>query len=576
MRFHAIATDYDGTIAHNSDVDAATLAALERAKKSGRKLLLVTGRELPDLQLVFPRLDLFDLVVVENGAVLFNPQSKEVRILAEPPLPKFVAELRAHKISPLSTGYVIVATHEPHHIEVLKIIHEYGLELQVIFNKGSVMVLPSGVNKATGLAAALAELALSPHNAVGIGDAENDHAFMRLCECSAAVANALPAVKEAADLVMGQARGAGVAELIDSLIADDLSDLKTLSRHHVLIGETDDKTEFTLDPAGHGVLVAGTSGSGKSTITTSIMEGLVDAGYQVLVIDPEGDYEAFDCANHIGNPTQAPLPEDITDALNDPGRSIVVNLLGVPLNDRPTFFAELLPHILQEKARTGRPHWLVIDETHHLLPQGPSSVALAPLLPERGILFITVHPSAVEPMTMANVGTLLLIGGQPADTLAGFCKATGENEPLCPAVQGNKLPTGEAMVWRRGDPEAIVIHMKQPRTVRKRHSRKYAEGNLGPEGSFYFKGPNERLNLKAPNLQVFLQLADGVDDETWEYHRMKGDFSKWVRAHIKDEDLAEELVQIEVDHQAKPNDTRAAVRVSIEARYTLPADVATG
>lgn len=576
MQFHAIATDYDGTVAHDGAVDVATLAALERAKTSGRKLLLVTGRELPDLQLAFPRLDLFDLVVAENGAVLFNPQSKEIRILAEPPLPKFVAELRAHKISPLSTGYVIVATNEPHHIEVLKIIHEYGLELQVIFNKGSVMVLPSGVNKATGLAAALAELALSPHNAVGIGDAENDHAFMRLCECSVAVANALPAVKEAADLVIGKARGAGVVELIERLIANDLSDLKTLSRHHIPIGETDDKSEFTLDPSGHGVLVAGTSGSGKSTITTSIMEGLADAGYQVLVIDPEGDYETLDFANHIGNPTQAPRPEDITDALKDPSRSIVVNLLGVPLNDRPTFFAELLPHILQEKARTGRPHWLVIDETHHLLPQGPSSVVLAPLLPERGILFITVHPSAVEPMTMANVGTLLLIGEQPADTLAGFCKATGENEPLCPAVQGNKLPPGDAMVWRRGGPEATVIHMKQPRTVRKRHSRKYAEGNLGPEGSFYFKGPNDRLNLKAPNLQVFLQLADGVDDETWEYHRKNGDFSKWVRAQIKDEDLAAELEQIEVNQKANPNDTRAAVRASIEARYTLPADVASG
>lgn len=92
-------------------------------------------------------------------------------------------------------------------------------------------------------------------------------------------------------------------ELVDRLIANDLSDLKTLSRHHILIGATDDKAEVPLDPAGYGVLVAGTSGSGKSKITTSIMEGLADAGYQVLVIDPEGDYETLDCANHIGNPT---------------------------------------------------------------------------------------------------------------------------------------------------------------------------------------------------------------------------------------------------------------------------------
>jgi len=576
MRFHAIATDYDGTIAHDGGVDEATLAALERAKKSGRKLILVTGRELPDLKFAFARLDLFDLAVVENGAVIFNPQTKETRILAELPPPKFAAELRARKVTPLSVGHVIVATHEPHHIETLKVIHEQGLELQLIFNKGSVMVLPSGVNKATGLAAALKELRLSPHNTVGVGDAENDHAFMRVCECSAAVANALPAVKDTADIVMRGARGAGVTELIDELIANDLSDLKTLSRHRISIGEDDASTNFPLDPAGLGVLVSGTSGSGKSTLTTSIMERLADAAYQVLVIDPEGDYTTLEFATHLGNPAQAPRPEDVTDALKDPKRSIVVNLLGVPLADRPKFFAQLLPHILEEKARTGRPHWLVIDEVHHLLPVGPEAAALAHLMPDRGVLFITVHPGVVEPTTMANVGTLLVIGGQPAETVAEFCKAVGDETPTCPVVEGDRLPTGDSMAWRRGEKAAILVHMKQPRAERKRHSRKYAEGNLGPERSFYFRGPKGKLNLKAPNLHLFLQLADGVDKETWEFHLKNGDFSKWVRAQIKDEALADELEEIEQTKLAKANDTRAAVRAAIESRYTLPADTASG
>src|SRR5262249_50767628 len=164
---HTLATDYDGTIAHDGIVDDATLAALERAKQSGRKLILVTGRELPDLLTVFPRIDLFDRAVMENGATVYDPATKETRILAEPPPPQFAATLRARRGSPLSTGHVIVATAEPHEKTVLQTIHELGLELQVIFNKGSVMVLPSGVNKATGLAEALAELGLSPHNAVG-------------------------------------------------------------------------------------------------------------------------------------------------------------------------------------------------------------------------------------------------------------------------------------------------------------------------------------------------------------------------------------------------------------------------
>jgi hydroxymethylpyrimidine pyrophosphatase-like HAD family hydrolase len=578
MRFHALATDYDGTIAHHGAVDDATLAALERARKSGRKIILVSGRELPDLQTVFSRFDLFDLAVLENGATIYDPQTKEVRVLAEAPPPAFVAELKARGVGPISVGNVIVATWEPHQETVLSVIRDHGLELQVIFNKGAVMVLPSGVNKATGLAAALAQLRLSPHNAVGVGDAENDHAFMRVCECSAAVANALPAVKDTADIVMAGDHGKGVAELIDRMIADDLSDLKTLSRHRILLGESgegDEKVEAHIDPAGAGVLVAGTSGSGKSTLTTAILEGLSDAGYQALVIDPEGDYTNVDFATQLGNPKQAPRPEDVTNALKDPKRSIVVNLLGLPLADRPKFFSQVLPRVLEEKARTGRPHWLVIDETHHLIPAEEDVSGVASQLPDRGLMFVTVHPGAVAPAAMTNIGTLLAIGGHPAKTVTDFCKTLREKVPSVPPVEGDKLPTGDAMTWQRGDKNAVVVHTKRPRTERKRHSRKYAEGNLGPERSFYFRGPEGKLNLKASNLHLFLQMADGVDDETWEFHREQGDYSKWVRAQIKDEELADELAEIEGDAKP-PAESRAAARAAVENRYTLPADTASG
>src|SRR5207247_234345 len=137
------------------------------------------------------------------------------RPLADPPPARFVARLRERGVAPLTVGRSIVATREPNEATVLEVIRELGLELHVIFNKGAVMVLPSGVNKATGLAAALGELCLSAHNVVGVGDAENDHAFLAACECAAAVANALPALKEHADLVTRGRRGAGVAKLVD-------------------------------------------------------------------------------------------------------------------------------------------------------------------------------------------------------------------------------------------------------------------------------------------------------------------------------------------------------------------------
>lgn len=576
MRFHALATDYDGTIAHDGAVDADTVAALERLKKSGRKLILVTGRELPDLLAICPRVDLFDLAVVENGAVIYNPNTKETRVLAEPPPAKFAETLRKRGVKPLSTGHVIVAAFVPHQNTILDTVRELGLELQVIFNKDAVMVLPSGVNKATGLAVALQELGLSPHNTVAVGDAENDHAFMKVCECAAAVANALPAVKDTADIVLKGKRGAGVAELIDQMIADDLSDLKTLARHRIPIGAAEGEQEETLDPAGYGVLVCGTSGSGKSTLTTALMERVADAGYQILVVDPEGDYTNLEFAHVIGNTNQAPRPEDVTEALKDTKRSVVVNLLGVPLADRPRFFAQLVPRVLEEKARTGRPHWLVVDEAHHMLPAGPDAAHLAAQLPDRGTLYITVHAGAMEAKALEHVRTLLVIGGHPSKTVGEFCKAKGEDKPKCPSVPGNKLPTGEAMLWRDGDANAVIVRTKPPRTERKRHSRKYAEGNLGPDRSFYFRGPDAKLNLKASNLFLFVQLADGVDDETWEFHRANGDYSNWVRYQIKDNQLADEVAEIETDDETDPRESRAAVRAAIESRYTLPSDAPSG
>src|SRR5437764_9792676 len=168
MYFVALATDYDGTLAADGLVAEETVAALRSFKQSGRNLILVTGRELPDLRRVFSHLDLFDAAVVENGAVLVDPATgEEIPLGAEPP-PLFVEELRRRNVAPLSVGRSIVATWKPNEKIVLEVIRDLGLELQIIFNKGAVMVLPAGVNKASGLAAALARLRLSPLHAVGI------------------------------------------------------------------------------------------------------------------------------------------------------------------------------------------------------------------------------------------------------------------------------------------------------------------------------------------------------------------------------------------------------------------------
>jgi hypothetical protein len=216
--FSALATDYDGTLAENGKVSETTLASLKRFKARGGALLLVTGRILPELKEVFPRLDVFDIVVAENGALLYWPKSGEVRALAAPPPAAFVEKLKSLGVGPIQSGHCIVATWTPHEVTVLETIKEMGLELSIIFNKGAVMILPTSVNKASGLEAALEALSLSANETIGVGDAENDLAFLKVCGLSVAVANALDSVKQAADWTTPAARGDGVAQVLDSLL----------------------------------------------------------------------------------------------------------------------------------------------------------------------------------------------------------------------------------------------------------------------------------------------------------------------------------------------------------------------
>jgi hydroxymethylpyrimidine pyrophosphatase-like HAD family hydrolase len=567
MRYFALACDYDGTIAHHGRVDDATVAALERLRASGRKLVMVTGRELDDLARVFPQIDLFDRVVAENGGLLYDPDSRESDALAAPPPLEFVRELERRKIEPLSVGRVIVATWEPYGETVFQVIHDMGLELQVIFNKGAVMVLPPGVNKATGLRRALDALKLSLHNTVGVGDAENDHAFLAACECGVAVANALDSIKARVDLVTGLDHGAGVVELIDRIIATDLEELNPrLARHDLVIGRSETGEDVRLPAHGGAVLVAGPSGGGKTTVTTSLLERLCDASYQFCVLDPEGDYHEFADGIALRGGDRRALIDDSLRVLERPAENAIVNLLDERLEERPGVLQLLLPRLLELRGATGRPHWMVIDEAHHVLPSTwqPSKTLLPVQL--ENVVLIAVHPDHVAPSVLASVETLIIVGRDAQVTLDAFARGRGD-EPI-------RLPRHEedtALAWyvRIGQPP-IRFRVAQPAADRRRHQRKYAEGELGEDKSFYFRGPEGRLNLRAQNLELFLQMADGVDDETWRYHLQQHDVSEWFRHAIKDEGLADEVTQVEDQTDLAPDASRARIREAIERRYTSP------
>ena len=566
MRYVALATDYDGTLAKDGRVSDSTVSGLERLRTSGRRAILVTGRHLDDLQAVFPRTDLFARVVAENGAVVYDPSSREQEILGEPPPSAFFDRLRATGV-PVTSGRVIASTWEPHQHAVLEAIRELGLEHQVIFNKGAVMVLPPGVNKASGLRCALDQLGLSPHNVVGIGDAENDHALLAACECSAAVANALPLLKDRADLVTAGDHGSGVEELIEGLRRDDLSSLDAhLWRHNVLIGRSR-SGDFGVSPYGVGVLIAGQSGSGKSTLVSGFIERLAEAKYQYCVIDPEGDYEGTPDALAIGTTEHPPSIEQILAAQASADRNTIANLLAIPLAGRPQFFASLLPRLLELRAAAGRPHWLVIDEVHHLL--GESAAVPIPAGGfAGGVLMVTVHPEKVSRGALAAVDVVIATGNDPASVFGGFARAIGIAPPTEPIGESS----AGASVWlrREGNPP-LPIEPVPAKAERRRHRRKYAQGELPPDRNFVFRGPQGKLNLRAQNLQTFLQMGEGVDDETWTHHLEGHDYSSWIRQAIKDEALAADLEKIENQPGVPPFESRKAVREAIERRYTSPA-----
>lgn len=568
MWYVALACDYDGTIATEGRVNEATLAALERVAASGRKLILVTGRELDDLLTVFPEANIFNWIIAENGAVLYEPSSRAVKAIAPPPPEEFVQALREHNVTPLSVGQVIVSSWQPNETVILEVIRNLGLELQIIFNKGAVMVLPSGVNKASGLAAVLSELHLSPHNVVGIGDGENDQTFLSLCECSIAVSNAVDALQKQADLVTSGRNGAGVIELADALVATDLDEVdQGLRRRYITVGTRDDGADALMAPTRVNLLVAGSSGAGKSTFATAVLERLIEQGYQSCIIDPEGDYENLSVAVTLGDRHHRPVIDEVFQILEDPTQNIVVNLLGLPLQERPGFLASFLPRLQEMRSSTGRPHWLLVDEAHHLLPPSWDAAPLIMPLRLRGVTFITPDPKQLASAALSITDGIVCLGESPQVTISNYCEERGLLPPSTPIAN---LQSGEALVWLHRDGTApFRISMAETRLDHQRHRRKYAVGDLGKDKSFYFSGPEGKLNLRAQNLTLFIQLAQGVDDETWMHHLRQGDYSRWFREAIKDEELAEAAARIERAAAISPAESRESIRAAIDERYAL-------
>jgi hypothetical protein len=177
-----------------------------------------------------------------------------------------------------------------------------------------------------------------------------------------------------------------------------------------------------------------------------------------------------------------------------------------------------------------------------------------------------VHPDHVSPAALHPVNVVIAIGKDPLETLGAFTTALKVRRPKGRDVE---LGSGEALVWfRDGEEPPIRVRTIPGHEQRRRHLRQYAVGALSPDESFYFRGPENKLNLRAQNLTIFQQVADGIDDATWIHHLRQGDYSTWFRQNLKDHDLAAEAERIEQDGRLSPIESRQKIKEAIQSRYT--------
>jgi len=575
MIVHILACDYDGTLAEQGRVPDATARALDRVRESGRKLVLVTGRTLTDLQGACPDCDrMFDAIVAENGAVLYLPGAREVKPLGEPPEPALLEALRRRGVE-FVLGTSTIHTEAAAAEEALAAIREAGVERTLVFNRASLMLLPGGVTKGSGLEAALAAMGMSPHNTVGIGDAENDHAFFALCEYAVAVGDAVPALRERADYVTRAPAARGVAEFIEERLLKDLAEgLPQLARHQLPLGEGSDGTPVVIPAHGTNLLIVGPSGSGKSTVAGVLVERLVETGRSVVLLDPEGDYQTLaelEGVVVLGGKGEhgLPSPEELEQLLRHPKTSLVLNLSAMSRAEKVGYGTRALAVAMALRGSTGMPHWVIVDEAHHLMPPegSPAAEVLAP--GGHGICLVTLTAEDLPPPVLALMNTLASTQLEAFGGALGVL--AGAPADASPAPPGPPLGPGEVILGRLegAAPHGVRFFVGRRRSAHRRHIRKYAEGELPPDRSFYFRGPQADLNLRAANLARFCELAEGVDEATWEHHLRHGEYSAWLREMIKDPELAQEAEEVERARGLTPAEARRRILEAIRRRYAV-------
>lgn len=383
MRYVVLAAGFDGTLARDGRCDERCIDALRELSATGRKLILVTGRELRRLLEIFPEARIFDYIVAENGAVLHRTATRQSEILGQAPPEILLQELRRRRVEPLSVGSSIITTLACHLERALDALRKLKLHLDydLVTNDEMLLILPPGIDKATGMNEALRDLGVSRHNLVAIGNAENDLPLFASAEHAVAVSNAAATVKQAADRVTKGAYCEGFLELARELVASDLA--TATPRRRMVLGKGEDQREITLSPCQDSLLVSGADEAARTLICNRLLEQLMEQGYQCCVIGADRNTTPLASPRGVfaqmtswGDVHEAPRLTDILTTLEQPTRSIEINLAALPPETRPVFIDALLLQIQALHDRAGRPHCILVHHAHRFLTGSQAALAI--------------------------------------------------------------------------------------------------------------------------------------------------------------------------------------------------------
>jgi hydroxymethylpyrimidine pyrophosphatase-like HAD family hydrolase len=565
MRFQALALDYDGTLTEHDRLADGVTGALERARHAGLQLILVTGRTFFELTRVCARLDLFDAVVAENGAVLHYPIDDAICDDGPPPSPRLMAELDRRAV-PFQAGRVIIGTGRSWEAQVRAAMAAAGVTLRLACNRAALMLLPAGVSKGSGVRHALRRLNVSFHDVLAVGDAENDIELFVACGYAACPSNAVPELAAVADWVFPGSNGTALAQALDQVIVTGGLPPPRTARGRVELGWARATSErVTVAGRGVNLLVHGDSLSGKSWLAGALAERLIQREYAVCVIDPEGDYQGLaDAAGVTWIELHDARGWDVAldSLLRDPAASVIVDLSAVAPDRKAGLIGCGLDAIAHARARHGRPHWVVLDEAHYWLhEQGVDDEAAG--LANKGFCLITYKASWLR-QTVLDTIDVLVLGRTTAPVerarLASLLEGRAGDGVALLASLGELTPPEFVLVPSGAGPLTFVAAPRRTRHVR--HLGKYADQPVAPHHAFFFRHPDGCPAGTADTLLGFVARLQEVEDDALAFHAGRGDFSRWIADVFTDRRLAARLRKVERRWQS---DRRIALRPALAA-----------